>query len=253
VTSTPDRAPRWRRLADAVLDLLYAPCCETCGSPLRGNRWLCDDCGAALPRLEPPFCQRCAEPIHGVVEGPVACPNCHQLDFAFQFARPAMRNHPETRQLVHALKYERRIHLGGELGRLAAGAFADPRLAAALDERWPLVPVPLHPSRRRQRRFNQAGEIARAIARQLDLPLVCALRRVRNTDTQTRLSRAQRLANLRGAFRVGLAGRRMLRRGPAGVVLVDDVFTTGATTHECARTLRRAGTEKVVVVTVMRG
>ena len=253
MTPTTDQHPRWRGLLAAALDLLYPPTCELCARPLRGNRWLCDPCAETLPRLTPPFCERCAEPVHGVVEGDVCCPNCQQLEFAFHFARPALRNDPDTRRLVHDLKYKRRIHLAAELGRLAAGALQDPRLATALAERWPLVPVPLHRSRRHRRHFNQATEIARTVAKISGLPLIRALRRTRDTGTQTRLSRTRRLANLRGAFRLSLAGRRLIRRKPAGVIVFDDVFTTGATTHECSRVLSQAGVQKVVVVTVMRG
>ena len=250
---TSDPHPPLRKLVSATLDLLYPPACELCGLPLRENRWLCDSCASALPRLTEPFCERCAEPVDGAVEGTVCCPNCQQLEFAFEFARPALRNDPDTRRLVHDLKYHRRIHLAAELGRLATEALDDPRLAPALAGRWPLVPVPLHHSRRHRRHFNQALEIARTVARLSGLPVVRALRRGRDTGTQTRLSRSRRLANLRGAFHLSLTGRRLVRRAPAGAIVFDDVFTTGATTHECARVLSRAGFQKVVVVTVMRG
>ena len=168
-------------------------------------------------------------------------------------SRPALRNDPDTRRLIHDLKYNRRLHLAAELGRLATEALSDPRLAGAVADGWPLVPVPLHRSRQHRRHFNQALEIARTVARLSALPLVCALRRTRDTGTQTRLSRSHRLANLRGAFRITAAGRRLVRRHPDGAIIFDDVFTTGATTHECASVLRRAGLENVVVVTVMRG
>jgi len=253
VKPTADQPTRWRRLLNAALDLVYPPACELCSRPLRGNRWLCDDCSGALPRLTPPFCERCAEPVWGAVEGSVSCLNCQQLEFAFQFARPALRNDPDTRRLVHDLKYHRRIHLAAELGRLAAEAFDDPRLATALAGRWPLVPVPLHRSRQHRRHFNQSLEIARTVAAIHGLPVIHALRRCRDTGTQTRLSRSRRLDNLHGAFKVTLAGRRLARGQAAGAIVFDDVFTTGATSHECARVLRRAGVQKVVVVTVMRG
>jgi ComF family protein len=150
--------------------------------------------------------------------------------------------------LVHDLKYGRRLELARPLADLATRAFEDPRLEVALEEKWPLVPVPLHRSRRRWRHFNQASELALPLGRAMGLPVVEGLKRNRSTVTQTRLSRAQRQKNLRGAFEVA--------RGfdvPAGVILVDDVFTTGSTVNECARILRKSGVQKVVVVTVMRG
>jgi hypothetical protein len=116
-----------------------------------------------------------------------------------------------------------------------------------------LVPVPLHRRRKLWRHFNQAEEIARALGRATGLPLCPALARIRATGSQVRLTRAQRLSNLRGAFELSRAGAVFAATKPPGAVVVDDVFTTGATTDECARVLRRAGVQKVVVVTVMRG
>ena len=86
---TSDHLPTRRNIVTATLDLLYPPVCELCADPLRDNRWLCDHCASRLPRLEAPFCDRCAEPVDGAVEGSIRCPNCHQLEFAFRFARPA--------------------------------------------------------------------------------------------------------------------------------------------------------------------
>jgi ComF family protein len=120
-----------------------------------------------------------------------------------------------------------------------------------LDEKWPLVPVPLHRSRLEFRHFNQALEIAGPMGRELGLPVVEALRRIRATETQTRLTRNQRLENLRGAFKASAAGERWPQK--AGAVLVDDVLTTGSTVDACAKALKKAGFRRVFVVTVMRG
>lgn len=240
----------------AVLDLIYPPLCHPCGAALRGGRSLCPACAGSLPALHPPFCARCGEEFEGRIEGDFECPNCRGQDFAFDFARPAFAHDPRLREMLHQLKYGRHIELAAELGRLAWRAFADDsRLAPALEEKWPLVPVPLHRRRQLWRHFNQAREIAGALAVPAGLPLLTALRRHRKTGSQTRLTRAQRLKNLDGAFSLSQQGHAWLaeRGRPPGVVLVDDVFTTGATSHECARVLRRAGVQKVVVVTVMRG
>ena len=85
-------------------------------------------CDGGLPRLVEPFCESCGEAFPGVIDRPFACPNCHDLRFAFDFARPATIRDERTLELVHRLKYNREIHLAEELGRLAAGSFADPRL-----------------------------------------------------------------------------------------------------------------------------
>ena len=243
----------WSRLAGRVLDLFYPPSCAVCGVDLSHGRALCAACDEDLPRLVEPFCQSCGEAFPGKIDGPFACPNCEHLRFSFDFARPATIRDERTLDLIHRLKYSREIHLASELGRLASAAFTDPRLAPALAGKWPLIPVPLHRKRLRHRHFNQAAEISHALARQAGLPVLHALRRTRETDTQTLLSRKQRMENLRGAFEVTRCGHRWIAGSAHGAVLVDDVLTTGSTVHECAKTLRRAGLRRIFVVTVMRG
>ena len=254
MSTTPAPEPkRWKLAAARLLDWLYPASCTLCGEPLSHGRSLCTHCHGALPRLRAPFCESCGEPFPGQIDGPFACPNCNDLSFAFTFARPALVRDEQTLELIHRLKYGREIHLAGALGRLAAEAFDDPRLAQVLAACWPLIPVPLHRKRLRHRHFNQAAEIARSLSQQLGLPLIHALRRIRCTETQTRLGRKQRMANLRGAFEPSRHGRRWLTSAPAGALLIDDVLTTGSTVNECARTLRQAGVRQVAVVTVMRG
>jgi competence protein ComFC len=243
-----------RGLWAKVLDLVYPGVCHGCGDGVPGSCSLCESCRSDLPSLRAPFCRSCGEEFEGRIDGEFECPNCSDLDFFFDFARPALPNYPVVRTMIHELKYGRRIDLAAELGRLAGRAFEeDGRLAVALAEKWPLVPVPLHRQRRLWRYFNQAAEIAKPLGHCTGLPVCEALVRTRSTESQTRLSRAQRLKNLRGAFALSRQGKLFTAKRPAGAVLVDDVFTTGATSDECARILRRAGVQKVVVVTVMRG
>jgi competence protein ComFC len=181
------------------------------------------------------------------------CPNCSRLQYDFLFARPVLRNSENARALIHQLKYQRGLHLARDLARIATEAFADQRLARALAEKWTVVPVPLHWRRQQHRHYNQAQVIARHLASMLGLPMLAALKRIRPTPTQTHLNRKKRLQNLRGAFALTRAGKRLCRNGTAGVILLDDVFTTGATVQECARVLTANQLENVVVVTVMRG
>lgn len=236
------------------LDVLYPPACALCRQPLRDGRYLCDSCRARFPRIEKPFCVQCGEPFDGVVPDDVLCAHCRGGEFSFAFARAGAKSRDGARELMHAFKYGRQIHLHRELSLLAMEAWDDPRIAAQTNPPWILVPVPLHWRRQRWRWFNQSNELAKTIARLRGLRFAPALRRIRHTRQQTRLSRAERLANLRGAFRLSRRERRCqtLRQQP--VLLVDDVFTTGSTAEECARVLRnQGGAEKVVVLTVLRG
>lgn len=235
-----------------VIDLLYPPSCQLCRAPLDQGRYLCPDCRGELPRVAPPFCQLCGLPFDGPLSGEFTCPNCEERELAFDFARAALLARGGARELVHAFKYRRRIHLHRDLAALTAEALLDPRLRA--EDGWTLVPVPLHWRRQQWRWFNQAHEIARSLARLADLPLSPALRRVRPTDQQILLTRDQRLKNLRGAFRLSRRERKHRQLKGKPILLVDDVFTTGSTAHECARVLKtEAQVEKVVVLTVLRG
>jgi competence protein ComFC len=238
-------------LAGTALDWLYPPVCAVCEEVQSGGRMLCEGCGPLLPRLVEPFCRKCGEHFDGRLDEAFVCPNCGDLKFAFEFARPAMMLDERTRGMIHRLKYGRGIHLADELGKLAAEAFLDERLAMALREKWPLVPVPLHRSRRAWRHFNQAEEIAMSVSRRTGLPLLDALKRTRATTTQTSLSRAKRLENLRGAFAIRRVGDNWAAKN--GAILVDDVLTTGSTLDACARVLRKSGFRTVVAIAVMRG
>ena len=161
------------------------------------------------------------------------------------------------RELIHQFKYERRLHLRGALAGLMLRTLeAEPRLARENLADWLLVPVPLHRSREAEREFNQSWELCLRLSRLTGIPAAKALLRTRETEQQAGLSRGQRLKNLRGAFAVLPPGRWRpeIRLQGRRILLVDDVFTTGATTSECARILRQeGGAEKVVVITVTRG
>lgn len=249
-----ERISGWRKYGQKWLDVIYPPECELCLRALSDGRYLCDDCCQQLPRIVPPFCERCGEMFEGHIETSFLCPNCTGLSYAFSFARPVLLSSEPARQLIHQFKYTRSIHLAEDLARLAAEAFEDPRLARAIAEKWTLVPVPLFWSREQKRHYNQSYEIARHLGRMFQLPVVKALKRVRATPTQTHLSRKQRLQNLRGSIEWSLLGRWWRKKScPSGVILIDDVFTTGATVQECAQILSKNQLENIVVVTVMRG
>jgi ComF family protein len=244
------------QIVNRALDGLYPPVCELCGCGLSDGQALCEPCGTKLPRIASPFCETCGESFHGIIDGAFDCPNCKEVSFHFEFALAAMDRCEETLELVHRLKYGKEIHLAGALGKLACEVFTDRRFDIALEGKWLLVPVPLHRSRLRKRQFNQAAEIARVISEHCALPMLDALKRVRRTETQTRLSRKQRMENLKKAFQVrrtwNLKNLSTLKRAP-GVILVDDVFTTGSTVDACAKVLRKAGVKRIAVLTVLRG
>jgi competence protein ComFC len=239
----------------ALLNLLYPRTCRVCDVSLTDRDWFCRSCEQAFPTLDPPFCQVCGEPYDGPMDRPFRCDNCADRKLHFDFAIAGYRAEGEVRELIHRFKYGRDITLRAPLGRMLCRALDDPRLQAEDLRAWTLVPVPLHRTREREREFNQSHELCLQLARHTGIPVQHVMKRLRPTDKQARLTRAQRLENLRGAFslRRGFQGKASPLAG-AKVLLVDDVFTTGATTDECARILRReAKVQKVVVIAVARG
>lgn len=251
-------SPWWRRFGVSVLDALYPRSCQGCeallpaAAPRTGlEAWLCPDCREALEPVREPRCAVCGEPFDGAMTGPFTCSNCSGRRIAFDFAVAGALAAGPVREMIHRFKYQRDLSRRGALAELLRLALTDPRLAALDPARWLLVPVPLHPLRQLWRGFNQSWELARTLAALTGLPARPVLRRRQWTRTQARLDRRRRLANLRGAFALRRAEPAL--RGRC-ILLVDDVLTTGATAHECARVLKgQAGVEKVVVITAARG
>lgn len=151
--------------------------------------------------------------------------------------------------LMHHLKYERMLSIGRELGRLIAyRARRHPTINRLIEERESiLVPVPLHYLKFRKRGFNQAFVLAQGIMEVLDLPIcsIDAVVRTRNTKTQTGFSIEKRLSNIKNAFKV----KKENEFADKLVIIVDDVFTTGSTTFELARTLKKAGSGDILILT----
>jgi ComF family protein len=197
--------------------------------------------------LSGPRCAVCSQPYGGALTSSFRCMNCGDRELSFEFATAAYRTRGVVRDLIHQFKYNRQVHLRHVLARMLTEGFRDGRVSDLRPDA--IVPVPLHPTRQREREFNQAEVLARLAGRRLGLPVEDSLRRTRYTLTQTHHHREERFANLEGAFAV--------RHGPPVdgkvLALVDDVLTTGSTADACARALREAGASAVIVITVARG
>lgn len=230
---------------DAVLSVVLAPGCAACGEllaqPTRGP--VCAACWRSILPLTPPLCHRCGDPLPSwrlCGAPPQECARCRRGRPALDQSRAIGEYSGALRAIIHALKYDGRRSLARPLGALMRQRGADVLAGAAC-----AIPVPLHASRRRQRGFNQAADLARHVG----LPVCAALRRRRATATQTGLPAAQRHRNVREAFAITRAGRTL--RG-ATVVIIDDVSTTGATLNACARALKAAGAVEVRALTAAR-
>lgn len=233
--------------AGAALTLLYPPHCAACGASLERGHYLCAACKDTARRIKPPFCRTCSQPFDGAIEQEFTCSNCAERRFHFECAVTARHSRGIVRDLLIRFKYQGEFYLRHPLGEWLAEGLDDPRIAG---EKFDcLVPVPLHPTRERERQFNQARELAKILERRSGLPVYDCLKRVRKTPTQTRFDRAERMENLLNAFKMrnnrSVQGKHL--------VLIDDVFTTGSTVDECARVLKKAGAKSVRALTVARG
>lgn len=226
-------AESFKPYLDALADLFYPQWCVGCSG--RASDVLCLSCFEKLPVIEGPVCGRCGAPTAFETFG---CGECSGLDFAFEGARAPLRYEGVGKAIVHALKYRGYVRV---VDRLAA-----PLLAEAVEESFDaVIPAPLRRSRLRRRGFNQAELLAKGVSGRVDAPVLDNLEVVRRVRDQVELSGAGRRRNVAGAFAA---------RGPVAgrVLLVDDVFTTGATLSECARALLRAGAKEVHALSLCR-
>jgi competence protein ComFC len=185
----------------------------------------------ANPLHSPPFCARCGLPFQGELTTKFECTNCREMELHFSSARSAVVAKTVVLEAIRCFKYLRHLWFGNFLADLLIREAG----SELRRQRWDfIVRVPLHSLKQREREFNQAKILGRHSSTAAQIPLNAKLhRRVSPTVTQTRLTKQQRAENMRGAFAVPdgvkLSGEK--------IVLLDDVFTTGATTSACARAL----------------
>ncbi len=205
---------------EAALDFLYPPLCVLCKERLaRGERVACSRCWARVERWDGEITLTGGKFIHS--------------SYASALFDESMRG------IVHHLKYKNKKSLALRLARMMTEALGN---AARPDA---VVPVPLHSARKRERGYNQSELLAKEAGQRLGVPvLVKALKRIRNTPSQTGLDREQRIQNVKGAFRARDSSTILGKR----VLLVDDVTTTGATLEACGEALALAGAGKISAV-----
>lgn len=213
---------------EAVLDFFYPPLCVLCRERLsRKEKVVCSRCWARVERWEgevPRDGARLVKPVY------TAC--------IYQ-SQPGEEDKEPMRGIIHNLKYRNKKSLAKPLGKMMVEALDRSLLPEVI------IPVPLHPARKRERGYNQSELLAREVGIHLNLPVMNqVLKRIKNTPSQTGLARDKRLENMRGAFRIKDASAVREKK----VLLVDDVTTTGATLEACGEALVLAGAKEIRAV-----
>lgn len=223
------------RIVEPLLDLVFPPSCVACN---REGAFVCTDCEANLPRLEPPYCRKCSDP------GPRSlCEWCRSTNQPFDGITAPYRWSGAVPQMVYALKYRGVRASAPRLAELMASHLSARSISSDI-----IVPVPLHRRRERERGYNQSELLAKGIANQTGIPIATdVLTRTRNTRPQVTMQNPdERRENITGAFEcVGdVAGKHVL--------LIDDVVTTGATIAACSTPLRAAGAMSILALSLAR-
>ena len=233
------------KFSSTLFQFLLPPQCPCCERFLEeGQQGFCPNCLSEIQWIEPPFCSICGIPfISKEVEGH-PCGACLTHRKYFTMARALGAYEGSLREAVHRWKYE---------GKTRLTPFFGEWMAVGLNHYWKsdsfdlLLPVPLHTQRLRERGFNQALLLVKELSRRIGIPYEkTILQKKRPTIPQVNLSGVEREKGVRGAFHV--IGKKELEG--RSVLLVDDVYTTGATVNECSRVLRRGGAERVDVFTL---
>ncbi len=242
----PVRNPRGQVLREAgglLLNLLFPRRCPVCHEVAEPPFHICPDCRAHLPYIETRRCVKCGKPV---LPTDRLCEDCRSREHAFDRGLGLLLYDETMRRTMSYLKYHGRKEYGEALGELLAEQTAD---LAALWCPEVIVPIPLHPRKMNARTYNQAAEIARPLSRAFGVPMrENMLRRRTETAAMKNLNASDRFRNLAGAFEAG-GGFRQVK----SALLVDDIYTTGATMDAAALALREGGIREIYFLTVCIG
>lgn len=228
-----------------ILDLLYPQHCPLCDEVLAfDGMQVCDSCLSVQVYVKPPYCMKCGKTIEDITEE--YCGDCRQLPKSFERGFPVFAYDGGIKDALYAFKYKNQRSYGDFFADCMYKKYGEEFNSLQLDG---VIPVPIHRKKRKIRGYNQAEMLARPLAKYLELPVYPAyILRVVNTNPQKELNDKIRMKNLNNAFKIGENTIKLKK-----VLLVDDIYTSGATIEACARVLMDAGVEKVYYTSVAIG
>lgn len=235
----------WVNLIKGIFDLVLPRECVVCSSVIKDsqNGFVCSECFSKIKIIEPPFCKGCGRPFisrETLKYSPEhLCARCREKAFSFHCARAVGVYEGTLKKLIHAYKFRKKRALGEYLSKIMIENLGDKFEQIDFDT---IIPVPLHKQRLRTREFDQSFLLAMKIGKHLNIPVLSdSLIRYRSTKPQLELKVKERLKNVKGAFRVR-EGEKIKGKS---ILLIDDVFTTGATINECSKILKKEGASRV--------
>jgi ComF family protein len=230
----------------SCIDLLFPPRCTYCKTAVPQPHHLCHLCWQEFLFISSPLCTICGVPFETDQGVHPVCGKCLMSPPPYRLARSALTYNPASRKLIAGFKYYDKTAYQHLLGRFISYAGRD-----ILSQVHYIVPVPLHNKRLFKRRYNQSALLALTLSRSSGIPATLdLLLRTKATRPQAELKRAERLENVKHAFRLNPIYKAQIRH--KHLVLIDDVITTGATIHACSLALLKGGAKQVDVLTIAR-
>ncbi|MFC1667318.1 ComF family protein [Candidatus Omnitrophota bacterium] len=233
-----------------MINLLYPAFCQACDK--KTNRWdqfLCGDCLKKIKKRASPFCIKCSRRLASEVGSQDICNDCKKTVTYYDRALSGFSYDGILKGLVHDFKYMKMNSLAKEFAELTLEFMKEHSMGKNIDL---VLSIPMHPDRLLKREVNLSHVLAKRVARKLCVRYSSGfLKKTKNTTPQSKLKRDERIKNIKGSF--SLHKNRLSEIRHKNILLVDDLFTTGATVNECARILKDAGSGYVEVITLARG
>lgn len=233
------------RIKDSLLDLIYPKRCPFCGliRPYMGTE-ACEPCLEKLKPVRAPFCFKCGKTVES--DEISYCFDCIKVQKTFERGFPTFLYEEPIKKSLYDFKYKNQRSYASFFGAAMVARYGDRYRSLGIDG---IIPVPVHPNKRRKRGYNQAELLAKELGKRIEVPVFSRyILRTTDTSPQKELDNKLRMKNLRNAFKIGENTIKLKK-----VLLVDDIYTTGATIEACTQILKSYGIEKVYYTSVAIG